>query len=65
MTGPVARGDIETVKAHLATLDGATRELYAKLALETLEVSKQAGLEPGIAERIEAELRGQGTGGSE
>jgi len=65
LTGPVARGDIETVRAHLATLDGATRELYASLALEALEVSKQAGLDPGIAERIEVELRGLRTGGSE
>jgi len=65
LTGPVARGDVETVKAHLATLDGATRELYAKLALEALEVSRRAGLDGGVAERIEAELRSLGTGGSE
>jgi len=65
LTGPVARGDVDTVKAHLATLDGETRDLYAELALRALELSKQAGLDAGIAARIEAEIHGSKTGGSE
>jgi predicted short-subunit dehydrogenase-like oxidoreductase (DUF2520 family) len=57
LTGPVARGDLGTVKAHLATLDGRTRELYTELALQALELSVKAGLDEGVAERIEKEIR--------
>jgi hypothetical protein len=45
------------VKAHLATLDGRTRELYTELALQALELSVKAGLDEGVAERIEKEIR--------
>lgn len=35
-TGPVLRGDIGTVEAHLGALDPATRSLYASLTAELL-----------------------------
>lgn len=38
LTGPVARGDVATVRANLSELDGADRELYRQLALGALEL---------------------------
>jgi predicted short-subunit dehydrogenase-like oxidoreductase (DUF2520 family) len=58
LTGPIARGDIETVRDHLATLEGDTRELYTRLGLAALELSRLMGLDAGLAAAIEAELRG-------
>ncbi len=57
LTGPVARGDLETVKGHMAALSGRTRELYRQLALEAVELSREAGLDEEVAATIEAELR--------
>lgn len=49
-TGPLVRGDLETVSAHLGALDEEVGELYAHL---TLSLARQAGLE---SERLD-ELR--------
>ncbi len=57
LTGPVARGDVETVRGHLAALDADTRELYRQLALRALDLSRQLGLDAAVADAIEAELR--------
>jgi predicted short-subunit dehydrogenase-like oxidoreductase (DUF2520 family) len=38
VTGPVFRGDLETVDLHLRALDAADRRLYAVLALELLRL---------------------------
>ncbi len=65
LTGPVARGDIETVRRNLAALRGATRELYSRLGLEALRLSRDKGLDAETAASIEAELRGSLTGGAE
>jgi len=65
LTGPVARGDLGTVMAHLATLDGQTRELYTELALKALDLSVKAGLDASVAERIEEEIRQLRTEGGE
>lgn len=65
LTGPIARGDVETVRRHLATLDGDTRVLYAQLALQALELSRQQGLEAVLADAIETEIRRVSAGGSE
>ncbi len=61
LTGPVARGDIETIRANLAALEGDTRDLYRQLGLQALELSRDLGLEEGLAAAIEAELRGERT----
>lgn len=63
LTGPVARGDVDTVRANLAALAGADRELYRRLALVALEIGRRAGLAPERATALEAAL-GPG-GGSE
>jgi predicted short-subunit dehydrogenase-like oxidoreductase (DUF2520 family) len=39
LTGPVARGDVATVAAHLAALDGDERAAYVALALEALRLA--------------------------
>ncbi|HEY0153685.1 MAG TPA: DUF2520 domain-containing protein [Longimicrobium sp.] len=52
LTGPVARGDAETMRLHLARLSGADRPLYSLLAREALALAKDAGLPPESAARI-------------
>jgi predicted short-subunit dehydrogenase-like oxidoreductase (DUF2520 family) len=40
LTGPVERGDAGTVRAHLAALAGHDRELYRRLCLKLVELSR-------------------------
>jgi predicted short-subunit dehydrogenase-like oxidoreductase (DUF2520 family) len=54
LTGPIRRGDAETVSRHLAVM--ADRDLYRMLALVALEIAQQAGLEPAAAERTRRAL---------
>ena len=67
LTGPIRRGDVDTVKRHLAVLaevdsgsDGgrvvSRADLYRMLGLIALEIAKEAGLEPAGAERIRRAL---------
>jgi predicted short-subunit dehydrogenase-like oxidoreductase (DUF2520 family) len=67
LTGPIRRGDVDTVKRHLAVLaevdSGSARrrvvsraDLYRMLGLIALEIAKEAGLEPAGAERISRAL---------
>jgi predicted short-subunit dehydrogenase-like oxidoreductase (DUF2520 family) len=64
LTGPVRRGDLETVKAHLAALDGDTRQVYAELAWQAVQLAKQAGLDAKDAEAIETEIKNSRIGGA-
>lgn len=52
LTGPIRRGDIRTVAAHLAALRGDERELYRRLGLEALRLARAAGLDPSVADRL-------------
>lgn len=56
LTGPVARGDADTVRLHLARLSPAERRLYSALGRETLRLAVDAGLDPARARDIEALL---------
>jgi predicted short-subunit dehydrogenase-like oxidoreductase (DUF2520 family) len=67
LTGPIRRGDVETVKRHLAVLAEldsgpadrrmvSRADLYRMLGLIALEIAKEAGLEPAGAERIKRAL---------
>jgi hypothetical protein len=67
LTGPIRRGDVETVKRHLAILaevDSGSAggrvvsraDLYRMLGLIALEIAMEAGLEPAGAERIRRAL---------
>lgn len=39
LTGPVARGDVESIRHHLAALDGLDAELYRALSRAALELA--------------------------
>jgi len=59
LTGPIRRGDVNTVTRHLKALAAGPRrrlDLYRMLASITLEIAKEAGLEPAAAGRIERAL---------
>lgn len=56
LTGPISRGDVETVLAHLSRLSPPDRALYSVLARTTLGVALQGGLDAGAAERLAAAL---------
>lgn len=49
LTGPVARGDIATVREHLKVLGGApeARDVYLALGRQTLRMAAERGLAPG------------------
>ena len=56
LTGPIKRGDAETVKLHLDLLssDNKLLSIYKKLGLETLDIAVKGGILPG---QKEIELR--------
>lgn len=64
LTGPVRRGDVDTVRAHLTALDGTTLDLYAELALEALRVARRAGLSAASGALLEREIAESRSGGS-
>jgi predicted short-subunit dehydrogenase-like oxidoreductase (DUF2520 family) len=49
LTGPVARGDVQTVQAHLSRLSGNERDVYCALGRGALSLARQRGLDPGAA----------------
>jgi predicted short-subunit dehydrogenase-like oxidoreductase (DUF2520 family) len=59
LTGPIRRGDAETVTRHLQALrhlPTSGEETYRRLALVALEIALQAGLDPAAAERTRRAL---------
>jgi len=57
LTGPVARGDIKTIRMHLdalAAADAGLRQLYAVCGLQTVELAMRAGKIPA---EVAAEMR--------
>ncbi len=57
LTGPVRRGDVRTIRAHLAALGPDDRELYRWLGLAALQLAREAGLNPSAADEVEKALR--------
>jgi len=53
LTGPVARGDVDTVRLHLARLSPDERPLYSALGREVLRIARTAGLDARRADEIE------------
>ena len=53
LTGPIRRGDVGTVAAHLKVLSGSDRLLYVALAREALRLARTSGLEESEARRME------------
>jgi predicted short-subunit dehydrogenase-like oxidoreductase (DUF2520 family) len=56
LTGPIPRGDSDTIRLHLARLSDRDRMLYCGLGLEMLDLARNAGLDPVRAEEIESLL---------
>ena len=54
LTGPIRRGDVQTVERHLEALENPG--LYRMLGQVALEVAKEAGLQPAAARRIKRAL---------
>jgi predicted short-subunit dehydrogenase-like oxidoreductase (DUF2520 family) len=61
LTGTFARGDVETVRRHLAALSkrdfAAAREVYKHLGLHSLDLAKKNGLDPQRITAIKKLLR--------
>ncbi|HEX8851708.1 MAG TPA: DUF2520 domain-containing protein [Gemmatimonadaceae bacterium] len=60
LTGPIARGDPETVRAHLGALAShpETLELYRRLSEAAVAIAREAGTSETALARIEGMLRG-------
>lgn len=46
LTGPIARGDVETVRMHLRSLPAREGRLYRDLGREAIELAEARGLDP-------------------
>ncbi len=58
LTGPIVRGDVATVNAHLAALQSApaARRLYVDLSIAAVELARRAGTDAATLGRISAAL---------
>jgi predicted short-subunit dehydrogenase-like oxidoreductase (DUF2520 family) len=56
LTGPIARGDTDTIRLHLARLSAGDRVLYCGLGMELLRMARDAGLDEQRAAEIESLL---------
>lgn len=56
LTGPVVRGDGETIARHLATLPEAEGAMYRVLARAVLDLVRERGLAPDVIARLERAL---------
>lgn len=54
LTGPIARGDIDTVRLHLMRLSGHDRSLYCALGLELVQLARMKGLGEQRAAELES-----------
>ncbi|MBT8396138.1 MAG: DUF2520 domain-containing protein [Gemmatimonadetes bacterium] len=52
LTGPISRGDVETVRLHLRTLEARERALYASMGLEILALAGEAGLDQDAKDEL-------------
>jgi predicted short-subunit dehydrogenase-like oxidoreductase (DUF2520 family) len=56
LTGPIRRGDADTIRRHLAVLEGDERRAYVALSREALRIAKAAGLAKESAGAVERAL---------
>jgi predicted short-subunit dehydrogenase-like oxidoreductase (DUF2520 family) len=59
LTGPIRRGDVASVRQHLAVLDPEDRALYRSLGLVALRLAREAGLGEAPAAAVERVLVGE------
>lgn len=59
LTGPIVRGDVETVKTHLASLgsDSDANAIYRALSQAALEMAREGGTDGALLQRIEDALK--------
>jgi predicted short-subunit dehydrogenase-like oxidoreductase (DUF2520 family) len=58
LTGPIARGDSNTITGHLATLPDSLMEVYCALGLQTSKIAEENGtIDHSEAEQIKALFR--------
>lgn len=60
LTGPLARGDVETVHLHLRMLEPRERRLYAELGSELLASLRPGDLDAEMAEQLAELLQHEG-----
>lgn len=58
LTGPVRRGDAQTVQAHLDALTPEDQELYRTVGRAAVALAREAGLEEAEVKRMDAVLTG-------
>ncbi len=59
LTGPIRRGDVETVERHLGSLQDSSQPIYRALAQVTLAMARELGEAPQAAlDRIQTLLEG-------
>jgi predicted short-subunit dehydrogenase-like oxidoreductase (DUF2520 family) len=56
LTGPVLRGDVDTIARHLAALTADDAILYRALGRAALELAQKRGMDDATAERVAAAL---------
>lgn len=56
LTGPIVRGDADTVRLHLARLSGDERALYCALGREAVRLARVAGLDEERAAALDSLL---------
>jgi predicted short-subunit dehydrogenase-like oxidoreductase (DUF2520 family) len=58
LTGPIRRGDLDTVAAHLRTLEDSPEDLdvYARLSLHLIDAALESGLDEETAEQLRRRL---------
>ena len=59
LTGPIARGDLETIKTHQKYMNKAELEFYQFMGIQTLELIKNNKLSPDVISKLEKILRGE------
>lgn len=60
LTGPIRRGDLSTIRLHLASLGARDQELYRIVGLAVLNLARSAGLAEERAQQVQALLEGNG-----
>jgi len=60
LTGPIQRGDVQTLALHLqglASLPSSIEQLYRSLGMHTVQVARKQGLKSADASQVEHLLR--------
>jgi predicted short-subunit dehydrogenase-like oxidoreductase (DUF2520 family) len=63
LTGPVRRGDLETLRRHLAALPPDVQPLYRGLGLEAVQLAAAAGLDAASVTAVRRLLESLSPGG--